>query len=156
MKIFGLSLCLVLSVFIIVPAAFASRDNNTVPPVKMPNDFLTAKFFFKGGSVCNCTGEWKTDWGVMNLTQTPDNKVVGEYTYEQGKIEGVMSGNSFSGRWSEAPSYQDPRDGGLAEFEFSEDCAVFKGHWKYGTDGAWKENGWSGQRIQDPQKKLIY
>lgn len=148
MRIFVLILCIAL----IAPAAFAARDENTVPPVQMSTDLPAAKLGFRGGVVYNCTGKWKTNWGEMLLTQYKDGSVTGEYTYDKGKIEGKMSGNLLSGTWSEAPTYQGNHDSGLIEFQFNEDCSVFKGRWKYGTTGSWKEGGWTGEKIQGAQK----
>ena len=154
MKTFSLLLCLVLCVFVVVPAVFAHRDDNTVPPganlnLQPPAEKLT----FKGDSPCICGGTWDTNWGKMELSYYSDGKVVGTYEHDQGKIEGTISGHSFSGRWSEAPSYQDPNDGGLVEFQFDQECMTFTGRWKYGTAGDWKTN-WSGQKIQGAPKRM--
>ena len=155
MKRIGLAVCLLLCVLFLAPAAYARRDDTTVPPgpslnLQPPAEKLT----FKGTSPCICGGTWQSNWGEMMLSQTSDGKVTGEYTHDQGKIEGTISGNSFSGRWSEAPSYQDPNDGGLMELTFSDDCMTFTGRWKYGTTGDWKENNWSGQKIQGAPKRM--
>ena len=153
MKRIGLVVCLLLCVLLLVPAAYAHRDDTTIPPVQMSINQPAAKLGFRGGSSpCICGGTWKTNWGQMVLSQTSDGKVTGDYTHDQGKIEGTISGNSFSGRWSEAPSYQDPNDGGLVEFQFDADCMTFTGRWKYGTSGDWKENNWTGEKIQGASK----
>jgi len=156
MRIFGLILCLALCVFLIAPAAHARREVTIPSAAEGPSQPPAAKLMFKGGSPCICGGTWQTNWGEMILSQTSEYKVVGTYTHDQGKIEGTISGNSFSGRWSEAPTYQDPNDGGLVELEFSEDCLSFTGRWKYGTTGGWYENGWTGTKTQGAPKKLLF
>jgi hypothetical protein len=160
MRTLGLVLCLALCVLLVVPVVYAHRSDTTNPQIKQQymqglTQQPAAKMMFKGGSPCNCTGKWKTNWGEMTLTQTADNKVTGQYTHDNGKIEGTISGNSFSGRWSESPTYQDPNDGGLVELEFKEDCLSFTGRWKYGTTGDWKENDWSGEKTQGASKLLF-
>jgi len=136
MRIIVIALCLCL----IAPAVYAQQP--------------ASKMTFKGSS-CVCGGKWQTNWGEMTLSQIED-KVTGQYTHDQGKIEGTISGTSFKGRWSEAPTYQDPKDGGLVEWEFSEDCMSFTGRWKYGTTGDWYENGWTGQKTQGAEKLLFH
>jgi len=162
MKTLGLVLCLVLCMFLAIPAAYATRDDSTNSQVQQQyvGKFLgggqtqspVTKLGFKGGSTCDCTGRWQTNWGEMTLTQTEDNNVTGRYTHDDGKIEGTISGRSFTGRWSEAPTYEDPNDGGLVELEFEPNCNSFTGRWKYGTTGDWKENGWTGERTSGAQK----
>jgi hypothetical protein len=91
----------------------------------------------------------------MTLSQYGDGKVTGQYTHDEGRIEGTISGNLFSGTWSEAPTYQGTNDAGLVELEFAEDCLSFTGRWKYGTTGGWYENGWTGKKIQGAPKMLL-
>jgi len=155
MRIFGLIVCIALCVFLIAPAAYARRDE---PTPKFPGSDVTqppaAKLGFRGGSPCVCGGIWDTNWGKMELSYYSDGRVVGTYTHDEGKIEGTISGHSFSGSWSEAPTYQGSNDAGLVELEFSEDCLSFTGRWKYGTTGGWYENGWTGKKIQGAPKLL--
>lgn len=40
-------------------------------------------------------------------------------SYLMGKIEGTVQGNVWKGKWSEAPSYSEPRDKGDVELELS-------------------------------------
>jgi hypothetical protein len=87
------------------------------------------------------TGQWKTNWGDMTLTQT-GAKVTGTYTFDSGKIEGTVSGNTLTGTWSESPSYAPPRDAGEVEFVMSADGKSFSGKWRYGSEGDW--GGWDG------------
>ncbi|HYE82507.1 MAG TPA: S-layer homology domain-containing protein [Clostridia bacterium] len=87
------------------------------------------------------TGEWKTSWGDMTLTQTGE-KVTGTYTFDSGKIVGTVSGNVLTGTWSESPSYSPPHDAGEVEFVISEDGKSFTGKWRYGSEGDW--GNWEG------------
>ncbi len=91
------------------------------------------------------SGSWKTSSGTMTLHQS-GNQVTGEYSHDNGRIEGVLEGRILKGRWSESPSYAPPKDAGALEFEFSEDGNSFKGGWRYGFErGRWN-GGWSGTR----------
>jgi len=155
MKKFGLIFCLMLCMVFLTASGYAHRDDTTMPPGQQYNQGLTmgagetqapASKLTLRGFPCDCTGRWNTNWGEMVLDHIGD-KVTGQYTHDQGKIEGMISGNSFSGRWSEAPTYKEPNDAGLVELEFSQDCKTFTGRWMYGTNGSWKENGWTGERI---------
>ncbi len=157
MKTLGIVLCVALCVLLVVPAAYARRDDNineSAQQAALSSQPPAAKLGFKGRGPCDCTGQWKTNWGAMTLTQNPNNTITGQYTHDSGKIDGVISGNSFSGRWSEAPSYQDPNDGGLVELNLAPDCLSFTGRWKYGTTGDWKENNWSGDKIYGAPKRF--
>ncbi|MDD5044221.1 MAG: hypothetical protein PHH69_02140 [Candidatus Omnitrophica bacterium] len=149
MKILSLILCLLLCICLITPAVYARRDETAITPAPQPplaGDRLTFK-----GSPCDPTGKWQTNWGKMKLTQA-GGKVTGEYSHDSGKIEGTISRNSFSGRWSESPTYQEPKDAGLVELTFAPDCNSFTGRWRYGANGNWYENNWTGERINAQQK----
>ena len=90
-------------------------------------------------------GTWKTSSGTMTLHQN-GNQITGEYSHDNGRIEGILEGQTLTGRWSEAPSYAPPKDAGALEFQFSEDGNSFKGNWRYGFEqGRWN-GAWSGSR----------
>jgi len=93
---------------------------------------------------CDWSGTWNTDWGTMQLQQSGD-KVTGNYTHDQGRIDGTAFGSQLVGTWSEAPSYSPPDDGGDLEIVMSEDCQSFSGSWRYGSEGGWS-GGWIGSR----------
>jgi hypothetical protein len=82
-------------------------------------------------------GDWNTDWGKMQLSQA-GNLLSGSYEYNDGQIEGMVSGNIATGTWSKAPTYSQPKDAGTFEFTLSGDYMSFIGNWKY------SECGWSG------------
>ena len=94
------------------------------------------------------SGTWKTSEGQMTLSQS-GNQVTGSYAHDSGKISGTVTGNMFSGWWSEYPSYAPPKDAGDAEFTLSTDGQSFTGHWRYGTSSSWY--GWTGTKTSTPQ-----
>jgi len=113
-----------------------------------------AKFYVKwhhgadyvrtASSATSFQGVWNTNWGEMRLTQSGTN-VTGSYTHDKGKIAGTAEGNVLKGKWSEAPSYSEPKDAGDVELELSEDGNSFSGKWRYGSSGSWN-GGWTGTR----------
>jgi hypothetical protein len=94
-----------------------------------------------GSGGCSWTGTWKTDFNDMTLTQS-GSAVTGTYGYDNGRIEGTVSGNTLSGRWSEAPSYKEPNDAGRFVFTLGSDCTSFTGTWGYGGEST--GSAWSG------------
>lgn len=92
------------------------------------------------------TGTWKTSWGDMTLWQS-GNAVTGEYTHDNGKIEGTVSGSVLTGKWSEAPTYQPARDAGDFVFTISTDSNSFTGQWRFDSNGDWMGD-WSGTRTK--------
>jgi hypothetical protein len=117
--------------------------------VLSPNDTSSNKASF----TLNCgsaqtggwAGTWDTSWGTMVLTQAGDS-VSGTYTWDSGHIEGSVTGNVFSGLWSEAPSYNLPDDAGTVVLTLSPDGNSITGNWRYGLSGAW-DGSWTGTRI---------
>lgn len=98
------------------------------------------------------TGVWDTgQWGTMELKQS-GNTVTGIYSWDEGKIEGTVSGNTLYGTWSEEPSYSTPDDAGDFEFTLSSDSNSFTGHWRYGSNGDW-EGDWNGEKTGE---KLLH
>ena len=93
----------------------------------------------------NWSGTWNTNWGEMIVTQSGD-QISGTYTWDNGKIEGTITGNVFSGTWSEAPSYAPPDDAGDMELTISADFNSLTGKWRYGSSGEW-DGSWEGSRI---------
>ena len=92
-------------------------------------------------------GEWSSNWGDMEFWES-GGKVYGEYTHDQGKVEGVMNGDVFIGTWSEYPSYAEPYDAGDVELKLSKDGNSFEGNWRFGSDSSseWS-GGWTGTRM---------
>ncbi|MEA4845835.1 MAG: hypothetical protein VB106_01235, partial [Clostridiaceae bacterium] len=92
-------------------------------------------------------GEWDSNWGKMVITQEVAS-VAGTYTHDSGKISGTVSGNIFTGTWSESPSYSPPRDAGDMELTMAADGKSFTGKWRYGSEGSWG-NWEGGKRITE-------
>jgi hypothetical protein len=92
-------------------------------------------------------GEWSSNWGNMVIVQN-GSSVTGTYTHDSGKINGTISGNVFTGTWSEAPSYSPSSDAGDMELTMSADGKSFTGKWRYGSDGNWG-NWEGGKRITE-------
>ena len=93
---------------------------------------------------CDWTGTWSTNWGDMILEQDGIS-VAGNYTWDNGRIQGTVSGDKLIGTWSEAPSYSPSHDAGDIEFTLADDCKSFTGYWRYGREGSWS-GGWTGTR----------
>ena len=94
------------------------------------------------------TGVWESSqWGTMELLQN-GNTVTGTYSWDEGKIEGTVSGTTLRGTWSESPSYAPPDDAGDFEFTLSADGNSFSGQWRYGSDGEW-DGDWTGQKTNE-------
>jgi hypothetical protein len=90
-------------------------------------------------------GDWQTTWGVMTIKMN-GQRLTGTYPHDQGRIEGTVSedGTTFTGTWSEAPSYSPPNDAGPVIFKLSADKMTFEGH--YGQQS--KQYNWTGKRIE--------
>jgi hypothetical protein len=90
-------------------------------------------------------GSWDTNWGIMDCTVT-GTSVHCEYTWDQGRIDAVLSadGRTMEGQWAESPSYAPPDDGGRVVFTLSDDGYTIDGSWGYGQnlDGG----PWTGTR----------
>jgi hypothetical protein len=92
------------------------------------------------------TGTWDSEqWGEMKLTQK-GNTITGTYTWDEGKIEGTVSGTTLRGTWSESPSYSPPDDAGDFEFTLSADGNSFSGHWRYGSEDEW-DGDWTAEKV---------
>jgi hypothetical protein len=88
-------------------------------------------------------GTWETEWGLMTLKQS-GTTVTGTYPHDEGRISGTVSGNTFKGRWNEAPTRKGPGDAGAVEFTMSADGKKLTGRWTYdGSPTAWHTD-WTG------------
>ena len=101
----------------------------------------------KPASTLNVAGTWNTNFGKMILKQE-GTRVRGHYSHDNGRIEGLLQGNLFTGKWEEAPTYRPSHDAGACEFLFSGDGTSFKGHWRYGFGGKAWNGGWSGKKVK--------
>jgi hypothetical protein len=89
------------------------------------------------------TGTWNTTFGVEGpvLTQKGD-KVTGTYgAFNEGSVNGTVSGNKLSGTWSYPPS----SDKGYFEWSMSADGKSFTGKfWRVSPDDFTE---WNGKRV---------
>jgi hypothetical protein len=92
-------------------------------------------------------GSWSTDWGAMTITVS-GNTLAGRYTWDSGKVNGTVSadGRTFTGKWSESPTYAGPHDAGPVTLTLSADGNSFSGTWSY--DGDPGGGGWVGTRAK--------
>ena len=90
-------------------------------------------------------GTYDTNWGIMKLIQS-GNAVTGTYEYKDGRISGTVSGTTFTGTWSEGPSYQPPDQAGDVTLKLSTGGTELSGQWRYGFSGAWSGD-WNGIKI---------
>ena len=86
------------------------------------------------------TGEWDTNWGRMNLTQT-GNTVTGTYVHQQGTIFGTVLGNRLQGTWHQTGNNRS----GYIDFIMSDDGMSFHGYWRWDDETArriWGHTNW--------------
>jgi hypothetical protein len=94
---------------------------------------------------CTWSGIWETSFGLMDL-QEKDDVVEGVYTTDWGVLRGRGEGDRLTGKWFDAPTRSEPRDGGDFEFTLSGDCQNFSGNWSYGSTEGWS-GVWTGTRM---------
>jgi len=98
-------------------------------------------------NVPDISGVWDTNFGRLTITQ--EGFIVrGEYSHDQGRIEGVLIGRTLKGKWSEAPSYRPPQDAGEFEFAFAQDFKSFTGKWRYGFETKTWNGDWFGSKLK--------
>jgi hypothetical protein len=89
------------------------------------------------------TGTWNTTFGVEGPVLTQNGDVVnGTFgAFNEGRIDGTVSGNKLTGTWSYPPS----DDSGYFEFTMSADGNSFTGkYWRESPDDF---TDWSGKRV---------
>jgi hypothetical protein len=91
-----------------------------------------------GSGPIDVSGEWKSNWGPVWLTQEGD-QVTGEYyANRSGRLEGTLAGTALDFRWTE------PRmRPGEGRFSFCPDNMSFSGYWG-------SNNAWHGTRVGTP------
>jgi hypothetical protein len=99
-------------------------------------------------------GAWDSNFGRVEL-RVSGNRVAGAYSHDSGRIAGVLSddGRTLSGTWSEAPSYQPPKDAGRMELTLSPDGKGFTGKWGYGDDSNFDH--WTATRVVDASSESV-
>jgi hypothetical protein len=137
-------LMLVLSVFFLISAASAALVDNFTPAAGTSSSSGSTSGTDTGAggnssgggttaSACDLTGTWDfvgIDTHTLVITQS-GNTIHGDYVDQSGKIDGVLSGNSFTGTWSESPTYKGPNDAGKFVLTLASDCNSLSGTWGY-------------------------
>jgi hypothetical protein len=67
------------------------------------------------------------------------NRVSGTYEYAGGQIEGIISGHTLTGTWTQTSGK------GKIVFDFNNDYSSFTGKWGYNNDTP--SNEWNGTKI---------
>jgi hypothetical protein len=101
-------------------------------------------------------GYWTGKWGQMVLRES-NGRVTGVYGHDEGTVTGAMNGNTFVGWWCEKPSRQPTKDAGDLELTFGAgpDGKKIDGKWRYGAEGAWKEDWDLAWNPGEPPPELI-
>lgn len=88
----------------------------------------------------NFTGSWRTDFGLMKLTQK-NNQVTGYYIYngEKSTISGTVRSRTLTF------TYMESRTQGEGQFELSLDGKSFQGRWRPQGTTDWGK--WNGVRV---------
>jgi hypothetical protein len=88
-------------------------------------------------STGNLSGEWKTDFGLMTLTQQ-GTSVTGAYGTSGGRLSGTLSGNVLRFRWEQS------NGSGSGRFEFKGN--TFDGGWCRCDNPDGMTSNWKGSR----------
>ena len=83
------------------------------------------------------TGVYDSDFNEMTL-QINGNKVTGTYKWNDGRIEGMLSGHTLTGRWTQSNAK------GRLVFVFNSDFSAFTGKWSY--NDAEPNSKWDGKK----------
>lgn len=116
-------------------SAATSRPTNapsTVTTTRSTPATTAATTTSGGGGSCSWAGTWDTNFGQMTLSEAT-GFVTGTYAFDDGTINGAVSGNQLTGSWAEQPSYKPPNDSGGFALTISGDCNSFTGTWGYGS-----------------------
>ncbi|MGE5404556.1 MAG: hypothetical protein ACM3PP_06420 [Candidatus Saccharibacteria bacterium] len=84
------------------------------------------------------TGLWNTTYGQLKITQS-GNKIVGTYTYKQGKLTGIAKGNQITGTWIEIGQ------SGSFVMVMAPNGQAFTAKWNYKGSNIWYTD-WKGVR----------
>lgn len=100
---------------------------------------------------CDISGTWSDDFGTLYLRMSSGGSVSGNYTWQNGKISGIMDGAWINGTWSEEPTFAAPRDAGTFSWQVGEDCSVFTGTYAYAENPEGVAGSWSATRTSTPE-----
>ncbi|MGE5415389.1 MAG: hypothetical protein ACM3UZ_01225 [Acidobacteriota bacterium] len=84
------------------------------------------------------TGLWNTTYGQLKITQS-GNKIVGTYTWKQGKLTGIAKGNQITGTWIETGQ------SGSFVMTMAANGQAFTAKWNYKGSNVWYTD-WKGVR----------
>ena|SRR6185503_212548 len=97
-------------------------------------------------------GHWtSTQWGEHYIIVDGSTmKII--YDHDNGRVSGVLDGDTFRGWWTETPSRQPSADAGDVTFTLHRDgeTRTVDGEWRYGTEGGLRQNWdltWVGSEI---------
>jgi hypothetical protein len=110
---------------------------------------LSAKYSFSPATTNSFNGTWNTDFGQMNLNVN-NGQTSGSYTSDNGRIQGVVNGQTLVGYWIEDgsdrkcnTSKQGSFHWGRIEYILGANGQTFNGQWSYcddpitGSSSAW-------------------
>jgi hypothetical protein len=97
------------------------------------------------------SGNWDMITGKLVLIQDGAN-VSGYYTYDDGLIEGSITGNTLTSTWSETPSYAPPKDSGIIEATIEDN--LLEGQWGYANRDP--SNLWYARRVSKDFSQNCY
>lgn len=101
-------------------------------------------------SVFTIAGTYESNWGTMVLSG--EGSVTGTFAYQNGRLQGTVTGTVFTGYWSQTESGQkcDSTQLGTSYWGrvvlgFTRDARSFAGRWGY-CDGPTDKSDWYGQK----------
>jgi len=103
-----------------------TRINSAIPPGAPLPPSLPAPV-----AVADWTGTWQCGQIKMYFSQA-GNQVTGWYDYQDGKLKGTATGNTFAGTWSESPSKT-----GDIQLTMSAEGKSFAGTYGGPSSGSW-------------------
>jgi hypothetical protein len=103
-----------------------------------------------GNAMFTVAGTWNTNWGTMELQG--DTSVAGKYAYQEGRVEGILTGRVCGGYWAQARSGKECKESELGSkywgrftMTFAANGKSFGGSWGY-CNGPLSEGSWAGTR----------
>jgi hypothetical protein len=97
----------------------------------------------------NYAGVWQSDFGTMDL-KVDGSRVTGTYGPNDGRLEGVLSGNCINGSWKQSAPCAGGKTWGSFCMTFSPDGQSFACRWQYQDNLAPGWGNWYGRRDSNP------
>lgn len=126
-------------------APAAQAPTYTAPPAPAPSAPARANPPSRGmpsGRSASIAGTWDTDFQRMTISVS-GSRVTGSYAYAGGQIEGVVSGNTVRGTWTQTNGR------GAFVWQVSSDGMSFTGTWGYNASES-AGGKWNGTRVGAP------